>query len=166
MSKNRQLAPLDVMPCSRGNVPLATQHPLRLISSVNCTAYGSQNSCASTQEEPGRPKGRGYYHHQLHCPIPHHHHLSNSSVISEPCCTSDLIKNSQTNSHCRKSTLFPCMAPAQPRVRNACAMHGWTSAKAMTMFSPESRRRNCSDISALLLCATCWTGTSITTNSI
>ncbi len=42
------------------------------------------------------PKGRGYYHHQLRCPIPHHHHLSHSSLISQPCCTSDLIKNSHT----------------------------------------------------------------------
>lgn len=110
-------------------------------------------------------------HHQLNCPISHYHPLSYAAFISQPHCTSERTHreriHAHTQNHCRKKHTFsPCMAPAQSRVLNVCTMHDWTNSRTMTMFSPESRWRNCSDISALLLCATCWPGTFLTANFI
>lgn len=79
-----------------------------------------------------------------------------------------LIENAHTKSHCLKSTL---LAPAWRLLSRECLMFvpcmaGPTPGQWQCFFSVRSRWRNCSDISALLLCATCWSSTSLTANSI
>lgn len=73
--------------------------------------------------------------------------------VSQHCYISDLMMNTCTQSVIAKEAHFlPCVTPAQWRVHNAGAMHGWTNARMMKMFFPESTTRNCPDILAFFLC--------------
>lgn len=150
---NKKTTGCDALLCTRGNVPLA----FRLISSVNYTAYGSQTDFFIPvhlfRSRLGSLKG-GVTVTSSTVPPPHH--------------PLSYISHSDPNIAVKSFFFFfcPCTVPAQPRVDNACAMHGWTNARMVTMFLPEHRRRNCSDISDLLLCTTCWLGTFPTTNFI